>query len=260
MKNNQTAAEKTDFLAERIKQNESNQSLNLNEWAFGNIEGSSESINILEYCCGTGKQTEYLRKLFPNAHITCLDISEAAIQTVKEASFFDAEKINAFASGMDEFVENNNLKFDLVFVSYGFYYAKDMDNVILKTIELINIEGKLIVLGPYGNNNKLLFDLVKESGVLIDEFVTYSCTDFMYDKVLKHSFNSFKQITIDTAVNPVKWNSKEGVLAYWKNTTFFDEKHEKQFRIKIDDHFKTNSSFVLEKHIMLFQGIAKKTN
>jgi ubiquinone/menaquinone biosynthesis C-methylase UbiE len=258
MKNNQTAAEKTDFLAERIKQNESNQSLNLNEWAFGNIEGSNEPIKILEYCCGTGKQTEYLRKLFPNAHLTCLDISEAAIQAVKDAKFFDAEKINAFASGMDEFVANNKLKFDLVFVSYGFYYAKNMDNVILKTIELLNFGGKLIVLGPYGKNNKLLFDVVKSSGVKIDDFVTYSCTDYMHDKVIKLSLNSFEEFKINTAINPVKWKSPTDVVLYWKNTTFYDSSIESIFQEKIDNHFKINDSFIMEKHIMLFQGLKRK--
>ena len=74
-----SSEKKTDFLIERIQQNENAQSIDINKWAFQNIDGSSEEINVLELCCGTGKQTKYLLEAFPNAKISCLDISAEAI-------------------------------------------------------------------------------------------------------------------------------------------------------------------------------------
>lgn len=250
---NQIAAEQTSFLEERIKQNEHNQSLNLNEWAFMNIEPDNKSLSILELCCGTGKQTEYLTKLFPNANITAIDISNDAINTMK----LKFSQVNSIVTGIDEFINTTTDKFDIIFVSYGLYYASNLDDTISKIINSLNVGGKFIVLGPYGNNNKSLFDLVKSTGAKINEFVLYSCTDFMYDKVLRLSMTNFKDIKINTAVNTIKWKSYEDVIMYWKNTTFFDAAKENIFRTKLIDYFNSNDTFNNEKHIMLFQGLKK---
>ena len=257
MEQEQSAAEKTNFLEERIKQNQSNQSLDLNEWAFSRIEEFNVEMEILELCCGTGKQTKYLAKKFPKSRITAVDISTDAIKKVQSSDFFNLSRIKTIVSGMDEFLVANTQKFDIVFVSYGLYYAKNLDQVITQIIEQLNLDGKFIVLGPYGNNNKSLFDLVRDSGVEIDHFVIYSCTDFMHDKVIHLSLSNFQRYTIDTAINLVQWKSASDVLSYWKNTTFYDEKREGIFTKKLDAHFSSYESFNIEKHIMLFQGIKK---
>ncbi|MHA8104557.1 class I SAM-dependent methyltransferase [Aquirufa nivalisilvae] len=256
--NNQKSAEKTDFLAERIKQNEKRQTINLNSWAFGILENSLSNLNVLEFCCGTGRQTEYLAKEFPNSKFTCIDISNDAINSVKEASFYNEASMNVFTSGMDEFLANNNEKFDLVFVSYGLYYAKNIDLVINTTIDIINSGGRFVVLGPYGENNKQLFDLVLKSGGSIDDFVSFSSTNFMYDKVIRFSLGKFNDIQVNTIINPVKWESSDEVLTYWKNSTFYQKEIEVQFKENLAKHFNSNSYFENEKHIMLFQGINKR--
>lgn len=254
----QTSAEKTDFLAERIKQNEKRQTINLNSWAFDLLEKSQDNLNILEFCCGTGRQTEYLVKDFPNSQFTCIDISNEAINSVKESSFYSEAKMKVFTSGMDEFIVNNKEKFDLVFVSYGLYYAKNIDLVIKSTIDLINPRGRFVVLGPYGENNKQLFDLVKQSGGSIDDFVIFSSTSFMYDKVIHLSLGKFNDFKLNTIINPVNWESPDEVLTYWKNSTFYQKEIENQFKENLEAHFRNNNHFVNEKHIMLFQGINKR--
>ena len=108
MNNNET---KTDFLMARISQNENNQTVDINKWAFEKIKNTDEKINILELCCGTGKQTEYLVQKFPNATISCLDISIDAISAVKNKFHSHDSRMKFFNTGIDDFFKNNEEKF-----------------------------------------------------------------------------------------------------------------------------------------------------
>jgi ubiquinone/menaquinone biosynthesis C-methylase UbiE len=250
-----TASKNTTSLKERIKQNENNQTFNLNTWAFSKIFTTIEPINILEMCCGTGKQTEYLCKHFSNSHITAIDISSDSICSIEAASFFDSSKISTKVISMDEFFDTNLKKYDVVFISYGLYYSTNIDKLITMIVESLNPNGKFIVLGSYGNSNKTLFNLIEESGVKINEFVLYSCTNFMYDKVVYPGITHFKDIQINTIINTIRWNSVEDVISYWKNSTFFDETKKIIVEYNLQKHFEINNTFNVDKNIMLFQGI-----
>jgi SAM-dependent methyltransferase len=248
------SAAKTDYLEERIKQNEKNQSLDLNDWAFNKISGSDEKLSILELCCGTGKQSQKLLEKFPQSQITCVDISKDSIEFIKNQAFYNSEKINLVVAGLDEFVNKINEKYDLIFCSYGLYYAENTDLVISQLIESLNINGRLIILGPYGPNNESLFNLVENSGAKIDPSILYTCTDFMFDKVIKNTATKLNKVQIDTSVNYINWKSTNDLLTYWKNSTFYNLNSENKFKEILENHFKNNSTFTVEKHIMLFQG------
>jgi len=120
-------ATKTDFLIQRIKQNENFQTIDINEWAFEKIKGSKENIEILELCCGTGKQTGFLLKTFPNANISCLDISEESILTVKENYSSEKNRMNFHNDDIDSFLKKNKKIKNVIFCSYGLNYPKDFN-------------------------------------------------------------------------------------------------------------------------------------
>ena len=107
---------KTDYLIERINQNESAQTIDINEWAFGKIESSDNQISVLELCCGTGKQTAWLLKSFPNAMISCLDISEESLEVVRRTFESQLKRMEFYNKDIDLFSALINYVLILFFV------------------------------------------------------------------------------------------------------------------------------------------------
>lgn len=253
MKNNNET--KTDFLMARISQNENNQTVDINKWAFEKIKSNSEKINILELCCGTGKQTDYLVQLFPNAKISCLDISIDAITTVKNKFQSHSARMNFYNMGIDGFFKENEEKFDIIFCSYGLYYSKDIDYVLFQINELLNNGGKLVVMGPYGDNNKQLFDILLDLRITIPDLVLSSSSTFMREKVLSFSINHFNAIHLYTTQNNIIWENVESVMNYWKNSTFYDSSIEQEFQKIVETKINLKGNFINEKKIMLIEAI-----
>ncbi len=248
MNNNET---KTDFLMARISQNENNQTVDINKWAFEKIKNTDEKINILELCCGTGKQTEYLVQKFPNATISCLDISIDAISAVKNKFHSHDSRMKFFNTGIDDFFKNNEEKFDIIFCSYGLYYSRDMDYVLAKINESLNNSGRLVVMGPYGENNKQLFDILLSLKVKLPDLVISSSSTFMREKVLGFSINNCNAIQIYTTQNNIIWENVESVMNYWKNSTFYNSSIEQEFQKIVEAQINSSGKFINEKKIML---------
>ena len=173
-------------LNKRIEHNEKNQRIDINKWAFKLISKDTRPLNILELCCGTGRQSEYLINHYINSSIDLLDISQESLNHIKNSSYFQKSKISTFNIDMDEFFLNNKKKYDIIFVSYGLYYSKNIDEVLKKIKNSINQKGQFIVMGPHGNNNKEIFEIIESTGLKIDKKIKFTCTDFMYDKVINY--------------------------------------------------------------------------
>ena len=62
-------------LNKRIEHNEKNQRIDINKWAFKLISKDTRPLNILELCCGTGRQSEYLINHYINSSIDLLKLS-----------------------------------------------------------------------------------------------------------------------------------------------------------------------------------------
>ena len=221
---------KTDFLITRINQNENYQTVDINKWAFEKIKGSNKEINILELCCGTGKQTDYLIRMFPNANISCLDISIEAINTVKNNFKNNSKQMKFYNMGIDDFFNKNKKEYDIIFCSYGLYYSSNIDFVLDKINISLSPTGKLIVMGPYGDNNKPLFDILLGLNVNIPSLVISSSSTFMFEKVLADTIRNFSETHIYTTQNNILWENIGSVMSYWKNSTFFDAVVELEFQ------------------------------
>lgn len=244
------AGQNTSFLEQRIQMNEVSQSLDLNSWVFSHIDNDRSELQILELCCGTGKQTMELSRKFPRATITAIDISPDAIRTIKNSSFFDPDRIYTDVVGIDEyFSEKITLRFDLIFCSYGLYYSQDIDQVLTGIYESLKVGGRLIVVGPYGDNNGPLFDDLRSVGVHIADQIVFDSQLFMKDKVLQSGHELYSNVEFDSAVNQVVWENKDQVIGYWKSSTFYDADCEPEFDSLLDQHFSQNANYVNEKHI-----------
>ncbi|MGI8584325.1 MAG: class I SAM-dependent methyltransferase [Chitinophagaceae bacterium] len=254
MKSNNKAA-KTDYLFERITQNENFQTIDINKWAFEKIEGTNETLNILELCCGTGKQTKCLLETFPNSTISCLDISNEAIDVVKASNKDDQHRMIFFNTGIDDFFYKSSEKYDIIFCSYGLYYSLNIEIVFSRIKQSLNSVGRFIVMGPYGNNNKQLFDLILRLNINIAEPVLHSSSKFMVEDVLKFAANNFKQVHIYTTRNSIKWLDANSVISYWQNSTFFEEDKKEDFILNVSKEIENNHFFLNDKYIMLIEAI-----
>jgi len=244
----------------RIKANKA-QTTNLNEWVFKNIE-VYKGEKILELCCGTGSQTEYLTKIAgPKGRIYALDISSQALnQLSNKLSPNYGEWVTTVKSDIDKFQDNLTKigikapHFDLIFCSYGLYYSESIQKTLNKIASWIKPDGRFVVIGPFGPNNGPLYNHLGKSKVIIDDYIMHTSSYFMTKELLPWITEKFKTVNIKTLVNPVIWETSEMFLSYWKNTTFFDKTKLKLVEKSIIEFFKSNKKFVNEKWVMMIEA------
>jgi len=117
MKKNETV---TSALENRIS-SQKNQTIDLNEWIFGNLK-VDPGCNALELCCGVGAQTKYFTQKIKQGNLDCIDINPESIEKAKAS--IDNEKVNFIVSEIDDAEQHIDKKYDIIFCAYGFYYSK----------------------------------------------------------------------------------------------------------------------------------------
>jgi ubiquinone/menaquinone biosynthesis C-methylase UbiE len=250
----------SELLEQRIVENAAAQEIDLATWIFEKVRVRPGN-QVLELCCGTGGQTlPLLKHVGEEGHVVALDISKAALEalTAKTDSVHRA-RLTCVEGTLEDFssaIRRSRTQqdgFDLIFCAYGLYYSTNAAQTLQNARALLKPGGSIAVVGPFGPNNKQLFDLVRASGAAIAEPVTFSSELFMSQTVLPWAARNFDLTTVHSMVNPVRWNTPERVLNYWQNTTFYDAGCRPAFERLLEEHFATNPVFVNEKWVMLMQ-------
>ncbi|MGQ9864645.1 MAG: hypothetical protein ACUVRD_09280, partial [Bacteroidia bacterium] len=99
--------------------------------------------------------------------------------------------------------------------------------------------------------NHPFFELLTACQVEIPPFVRYASEEFMYREVIPWSSQNFEKVALHTLVNPIRWESPDKVLHYWKNSIFFVEEKASSVLSQLEAHFQTQTAFVNEKWIMM---------
>lgn len=252
-------ATQSDLLEQRISENASSQTIDLAAWIFQRMH-VRPGDHVLELCCGTGGQTlPLLDRLGDNGGVVAVDISRAALDTLAhKVAPANMKRLTCVEATLENFVSVLDRipqleRFDLIFCAYGLYYSADARRTLDQARSLLNPGGRIVVVGPFGPNNKPLFDLVRASEVILSEPVLSSSESFMFQTVLPWGAENFERISVHTMVNPVSWIAPERVLNYWQNTTFYDAEKRENFEKLLQDHFKRHSAFVNEKWVMLVE-------
>lgn len=244
-------ATRHDALMARIAGN-ANQTLDFIGWVFDGIE-IPDSANIVEVCCGTGKQTvEFAKRLTPGSSIYAFDIEQASLDHL-ESQLDDGvrDKVHTQCLDFNDYALEDSLpeRIDVFFCSYGLYYNNDAMKFLDRIRRRLSENGQIIIVGPYGRNNGELFGFLEDCGVTINDYIIYTAQRFMIEVVDWMSYN-FKKVQIDIERNSVAWDSTDGVFSYWKNSTFFDENLQDTVRSRINEHFASNERFINTKYIM----------
>jgi len=252
-------ATQSDLLERRIAENAASQEIDLATWIFEQIQ-VRPGDRVLELCCGTGGQTlPLLERVGESGQVVALDISKAALETLTSRAALNEGRLTTVEANLDEFssalsragMEEGS--FDLVFCAYGLYYARDAREVLQAARSWLKPRGGIVVVGPFGPNNKQLFDLVRSSGVALAEPVTFSSGRFFPEIVLPWAAENFEKLSVSTMVNPVRWATPERVLNYWQNTTFYDAEKRERFQELLRLHFVKHGIFINEKWVMLVE-------
>jgi len=253
-----TVASDKNSLEKRIKCNEENQSLDLVAWIFDKLKIEADST-ILELCCGTGKQTsEFLKIIGDNGRLLAIDISKESIKEI-EQNIMPGEQFSSCAvvGKMETFPQIAKEKgfnhFDLSFCAYGLYYSNNPIETLNDLKKMSIKSSKIVIVGPYGENNFNLFDFLEKLGVKIPAFVKHSSQKFMTDVVFPWALENSNKVTTYTAKNEIIWKKSEDLLNYWMNSTFFDEKLIDKVQDAVIDYFNTNNEFLVAKHIMMIE-------
>jgi ubiquinone/menaquinone biosynthesis C-methylase UbiE len=257
MTNRATQAE---LLEQRIRENRTSQEVDLAAWIFERVRVEPED-HVLELCCGTGGQTlGMLSALGEAGRLVALDLSASALTTLTEkVSGADSAKLTTIEASLDELAQALERRgsrrpcFDLVFCAYGLYYSQDPKKTLDEALAWLKPSGRIIVAGPYGPNNKPLFDLVEASGVTLSEAVTFSSQQFMVETVIPWAALRFESVRVSTMVNPIRWATPESVLNYWQNATFYDSARQPAFEALLQRHFAEHGEFVNEKWVMMVE-------
>ena len=187
-----------------------------------------------------------------------MDISRDALATLKsKAGSDEASKLTLVEGNLDDIsrplseagVETTS--FDLIFCAYGLYYSADAEKTLAEARSWLRPGGRIVVVGPFGPNNKPLFDMLRASGVTISQPVISSSETFMTQTVLPWGARNFESVSVHSMVNPVAWSTPERVLNYWQNTTFYDAGKRGAFENLLRQHFREHAQFVNQKWVML---------
>jgi len=253
-------ATQSELLEQRIAENAAAQAIDLATWIFERVSVRSGD-HVLELCCGTGGQTlPLLNRVGDNGRVVALDMSKSALDTLtSRAGPVHSKRLTCVEASLESFSSSLNQAgvpleaFDLVFCAYGLYYSSNAERTLEEARAKLKPSGRIVVVGPFGPNNKPLFDLVRASGVTIAAPVVFSSESFMVQTVLPWGTRNFESISLHTMVNPVRWDTPERVLNYWQNTTFYDAAKREDFERLVRAHFTRLPVFVNEKWVMLVE-------
>jgi ubiquinone/menaquinone biosynthesis C-methylase UbiE len=258
-------ATQSELLERRIAENAAAQQIDLAAWIFERIR-VRDGDQVLELCCGTGGQTlPLLERVGAHGRVVALDISKTALDVLaSKAGAKNGENLTCVEASLEDVASSltragvrragaPQAGFDLVFCAYGLYYSSDVDRTLAEARSFLNPEGRIVIVGPYGPNNKPLFDLLRASGVVLAEPVVFSSESFMLQMVLPWATQHFESVSVHTMVNPVSWTAPERVLNYWQSTTFYDAEKREDFERLVHAHFAKHPALVNEKWVMLVE-------
>ncbi len=253
-----TLATKADRLEQRIRGNQAAQAVDLAEWIFGRIK-IDPGARVLDLCAGTGAQTRRIAEAAgPAGRVTALDASPEALGKLRAGLGENlVSRVTCLVADMGNLAAAldgaglASARFDLVFCAYGLYYAADAEAVLETVRRRLAPGGRIVIVGPFGPNNGALFGLLEDCGVTIAPYVKESSGPFLAARVLPWGAVNFQSLAVHTLVNPVRWTTSEAVMAYWKNTTFFDAARAPRVKARLRRHFLKSPDFVNEKWIML---------
>jgi ubiquinone/menaquinone biosynthesis C-methylase UbiE len=239
----QKKAENELLLKKRLKLNKNTQKKDFQLFLFKKLTLDTDKV-ILDLGCGHGQTSLSILKTKNYLKLYSVDINGKFINNLK----FLKKKYNNFypiKKNMDQ-IKFENKKFNLIIMSYCFYYSKNYEKLLLKLIKLLKKNGKIIIANPYKPH--FMVNLISRIHS-IDKTVYKSLevSDYIYKLCRKHKSVSVKKFIFK---NETRLN-KNDILQSYINSTLFEKDKIELVKQKIKKL--KNNSFKFFKNTCLIE-------
>ncbi|NLW50978.1 MAG: methyltransferase domain-containing protein [Candidatus Brocadiaceae bacterium] len=241
----------SEALAQRIDAHVRYGLYDINEWILQQMEIHA-GLSILELGCGTGKQTLPLARMVgTEGTVVAVDIAETALRALqRRAQELRVDgQIRLWALSLDDLrcVPCKEL-FDRALASYSLYYARDPYAVIQTVQDVLRPSGLFFFCGPgRGNNAELLRFICSLRGTELEDDPVHV---LMEDKAPQMAGAYFRHVEISTFVNPLRFDSVDSLLRYWRSHNLYEEQLERDFAGAAEAHFQRHRSFETVKRVI----------
>lgn len=236
----------TSSLDARLEANRRSQKIDFKEWSV-KILSPEEGDKVLEIGCGTGSQTiPVATKIGERGSLTFVDLSAQSVATVSEklGSSTTQRGIVGNMDDIDDLLDPDNGKFDLIYSVYAMYYAKEPKRLLDNLFNRLSPDGRICILGPESPHGfvelaRKYFEIPEE----VDRSLNFRTE--VVESFMKENFQTFEVCVIR---NPQFFYSVEDALEFFRNTTYYSQKFEKQISEVIEQEISDSSVFVVDKY------------
>lgn len=241
----------TKELSQRIQTNQKFGDADLKSWVMSRID-LKQTDRLLDIGCGTGAYIiPFAQSIKTDWACIGTDISEASINSAKQTADQQGLKIKFFVESMDQLEASKKMgPFSVMTFVYSAYYSKDATRMLNGLLNVLEPNGRLVILGPYMDNNQEWFDFIRQF-MSIPKHALESSGMFMTNTVLPFALERFNEVKCFRFVNNIVMPSLVELQRYWEASTYFDAKHNEAFQKLAEEHFKKHSEFKFRKAALL---------
>lgn len=239
-------------LKQRIAAHEKYAAADLNQWIFNHLE-LAHGLALLELGCGTGKQAIPLAQAVgPAGTVWAVDISAQALQALAENARNQGldRRITPLCCSLDALtVPLRGRTFDRALSSYALYYAARPAEVFRVVRETLKPGGVFFFCGPAADNNAEL----KHFHYGLRRQPPPQRTDasaFMEEHGPRLARQFFESVEVLVFENPLRFDSAEGLINYWRSYNLYDETLEADFCAAAARHFQADGVFETIKRVV----------
>ena len=167
-------------------------------------------LSILDIGSGTGYLSDMLYKMYPNANITCLDIS---FNMLKESNKKNADLNNILSDAENMPFKNN--KFDLIISSFTFHWCSEIEKIFFDIHRFLKDKG-LFLFTTVGPNTLEELETAYSEAIDAEKHINYFSDMHTYgDSLLKLGF---QDPVMDMEKIIIEYNTFKDVLDSLKKT------------------------------------------